>query len=276
MPVLGEEEITVFRTKACRRHSTPKANLPTPIDKLSPSCRFGQNCYFSHNAQWLRRVPFLLTTPQTSLRYIHYLCPDVILPPVLQKAFVAVRLGCGKKSHLLVRSIHFSEFEVALKSSCRLGSSCPYSHSMDEVVFHPLLYKTLICRNFSYSRSCILSYCPFIHALEEQRIPEKILQQKNCYEFFLPYTHGAELPDFLEYIKCDFVSTMTHSIPCQVYNEIDEDSVFGDLLDSNAEEESEASDSFCAMVALYLRNRNTEEREILTNKLRDVLLSIET
>eukprot|EP00917_Polyrhabdina_sp_WS-2016_P011486 GHVP01025357.1.p2 GENE.GHVP01025357.1~~GHVP01025357.1.p2 ORF type:complete len:119 (+),score=12.65 GHVP01025357.1:1159-1515(+) len=68
MPVLGEEEITVFRTKACRRHSTPKANLPTPIDKFPPSCRFGQNCYFSHNAQWLRRIPFLLTTPQTSLR----------------------------------------------------------------------------------------------------------------------------------------------------------------------------------------------------------------
>lgn len=73
--------------------------------------------------------------------------------------------------------------EVQLENTCADGDGCKLSHSKDEVLYHPHLFKTVICEDHdqwlleqsqptsrnSKSARCHRYYCPFAHGQEELR-----------------------------------------------------------------------------------------------------------
>eukprot|EP00923_Selenidium_pygospionis_P038352 GHVN01066935.1.p1 GENE.GHVN01066935.1~~GHVN01066935.1.p1 ORF type:complete len:621 (+),score=65.00 GHVN01066935.1:160-2022(+) len=121
-------------------------------------CDFGRNrCQYSHNQYWPRRCPFYLTD-KNALRYLPYTCP----------------------------LIQLRETDVTLTNKCDRGGHCPFSHSWEEVFYHPLFYKTTVCKAF-HQGNCDSYYCPLIHGLAEQRTVTRT--------YTLPYTRAIVLPD---------------------------------------------------------------------------------
>ena len=47
--------------------------------------------------------------------------------------------------------------------NCHNGKNCKYAHSREEVLFHPALYKTVMCED----PTCTRYYCPFAHSVDE-------------------------------------------------------------------------------------------------------------
>lgn len=95
-------------------------------------CNFGGKCQYSHNMTWRRR------SPQKYL-YEPRLCENIL-------SFVGDN---GAKRQSLV--------------NCHNGKSCKFAHSREEILYHPLVYKTVMCEDMS----CCRYYCPFGHAMEE-------------------------------------------------------------------------------------------------------------
>jgi len=69
---------------------------------------------------------------------------------------------------------HCTEWQKTKK--CRLEDSCPRSHGWLEVIFHPLLYKTKMCRSYQKNGVCRKYgvYCAKAHKLSEIRNLVKI------------------------------------------------------------------------------------------------------
>lgn len=159
--LLSIEELTRFRTKLCRR-------------SLKDGCDFGPlRCQYSHNVYWPRRCPFYLSD-RTALRYLPDICPDItILDHVT-----------GKVSNF-----------------CNRGGYCPYSHSMEEVIYHPLVYKSELCQAFQKGE-CKTYYCHLIHGLAEKR------QDRN---YTLPFTRGINLSKYPNVTLVDKTSSESES-----------------------------------------------------------------
>ncbi|CEM09035.1 unnamed protein product [Vitrella brassicaformis CCMP3155] len=142
--LLSDEDLSRFRTKPCRRVKAPEG------------CDFGsRRCQYSHNDYWPRRCPFYLSDPDC-LRYVPMACPDVSL---------------GMSDEIL-------------SNRCKRGGSCPFAHSNEEIVYHPLFYKMHICQKYQEG-GCDTYYCPFIHGFAEKRA-------LRAYK--LPYTKGIDIP----------------------------------------------------------------------------------
>ncbi|CDR94402.1 Zinc finger C-x8-C-x5-C-x3-H type domain containing protein, putative [Babesia bigemina] len=124
----------------------------------SMRCDFGvERCNYSHNVYWARRCPFYLRD-STILRYIPAICPDV-------------ELGPGTS---------------ILKNTCPRGNNCAFAHSLEEMHYHPLVYKTEICDAYREG-NCRTYYCHKVHGLAEYRIPR---------EYVLPRKRGLHIPEF--------------------------------------------------------------------------------
>ncbi|KAH8583916.1 zinc finger protein [Cryptosporidium sp. chipmunk genotype I] len=144
--LLSIEELTRFRTKLCRR-------------SLREGCDFGPlRCQYSHNVYWPRRCPFYLSD-RSALRYLPDICPDITI----------LDQETGKVANF-----------------CNRGGYCPYSHSMEEVIYHPLIYKSELCAAFQKGE-CKTYYCHLIHGLAERR-------QERTYT--LPFTRGINLKKY--------------------------------------------------------------------------------
>ncbi|KAL8273618.1 hypothetical protein Esti_002440 [Eimeria stiedai] len=154
MPLLSEDDLCRFRTKSCRRLS-------------SGGCDFGlSRCQYSHNKQWHRRCP-VYVSDHSFIRYVHLLCPKV----QLLKSSSSSQAAGGEASPQCV-------------SSCERGWECPFAHSREEALYHPLVYKTTLCQRYQRG-ACSVYYCPYIHSLSEARQP-------RCYR--LPFTSGIDIP----------------------------------------------------------------------------------
>ncbi|PFH35599.1 hypothetical protein BESB_052500 [Besnoitia besnoiti] len=202
--LLSEEDLCRFRTKKCRR-------------LVSGACEFGiTRCQYSHNQYWSRRCPIYLSD-RSFIRYIHVLCPHV----TTKQADVGDRpshagLGCGRprcvkrqagggppgqqsqhsKGHGRRRggsgSGKGSEAcccvdewkEEIIVNTCPRGGECPFAHSTEEILYHPLFYKMIICEKYRED-VCDTYYCPFIHGLAEARQPK---------HYKLPFTTGIDIP----------------------------------------------------------------------------------
>ncbi|KAK2196744.1 bifunctional RING finger protein Unkempt-like/Zinc finger [Babesia duncani] len=124
----------------------------------SMKCDFGvERCNYSHNLYWARRCPFYLRD-STILRYIPACCPDVEL----------------------------GESTTVLRNTCPRGNNCSFAHSWEEINYHPLVYKTEICKDYRLGK-CKTYYCHLVHGLAEFRVPR---------EFVLPKKRGLEIPHF--------------------------------------------------------------------------------
>ncbi|KOB87864.1 hypothetical protein PFDG_04384 [Plasmodium falciparum Dd2] len=118
---------------------------------------------YSHNEFWNRRCPFYLSD-SSFIRYITVMCPDV------------ETRGDG-----------------SINSLCLRGGECPFAHSTEEILYHPLFYKTKRCEDYKKG-SCNTYYCPFIHGLAETRVP-------GTYK--LPFTNGIDIPNIPNVIIVD-------------------------------------------------------------------------
>ncbi|EUD69235.1 hypothetical protein C922_00098 [Plasmodium inui San Antonio 1] len=131
---------------------------------LNGGCNFGiDRCQYSHNEFWNRRCPFYLSD-SSFIRYITVMCPDVE-----------------------------TKGDGSINSLCLRGGECPFAHSAEEILYHPLYYKTKRCEDYKKG-SCNTYYCPFIHGLAETRIP-------GTYK--LPFTNGINIPNIPNVIIVD-------------------------------------------------------------------------
>eukprot|EP00916_Digyalum_oweni_P006439 GHVL01011047.1.p1 GENE.GHVL01011047.1~~GHVL01011047.1.p1 ORF type:complete len:139 (-),score=5.54 GHVL01011047.1:877-1293(-) len=100
--------------------------LVCPSMQSGPSCENGRACKFSHCLTWPRRNP-------QRADYSPAYCP----------------------------AIQFKRHEgktLLKKNSCTAGRKCGYSHTKDEQMYHPFIYKTQLCQ--FYPR-CERGWCPF-------------------------------------------------------------------------------------------------------------------
>ena len=89
-------------------------------------CSFGSKCQYSHNLAWRRRSP-------AKAGYRPSVCPH----------------------------LHFINDLEILECDDR---TCRYAHSLEEIFYHPDIYKKIPCA----SLSCSLYYCPFSHEISEK------------------------------------------------------------------------------------------------------------
>ena len=95
-------------------------------------CNFGGKCQYSHNMTWRRR------SPQKYL-YEPRLCDNIV--------WFITESGMRRQTI----------------SNCHNGKNCKFAHSREEILYHPLIYKTVMCEDIT----CGKFYCPFAHAMEE-------------------------------------------------------------------------------------------------------------
>ncbi|OEH74121.1 zinc finger domain-containing protein [Cyclospora cayetanensis] len=163
-PLLSEEDLFRFRTKSCRRLS-------------SGGCDFGlARCQYSHNKWWNRRCP-VYVSDHSFIRYVQLICPKVHLPKHVKGSQDGALDGLhdGERSQ---------EGSFKFTSTCERGWECPFAHSREEALYHPLFYKTVQCQRFLRG-SCSMYYCPFIHGPSERRHPKT---------YRLPFTAGIPIP----------------------------------------------------------------------------------
>lgn len=136
----------------------------------SMRCDFGvERCNYSHNLYWARRCPFYLRD-SSILRYIPACCPDV-------------ELGPGS---------------AVLRNTCPRGNNCSFAHSLEEMHYHPLVYKTELCKEYRVGR-CKTYYCHMVHGLAEFRVPR---------DFVLPRKRGLQIPAYAHVTMVDNIRSI--------------------------------------------------------------------
>jgi serine/threonine protein kinase len=95
-------------------------------------CNFGGKCQYSHNMTWRRR------SPQKYL-YEPRLCENIV--------WLVSDAGLRRQTI----------------GNCHNGKNCKFAHSREEILYHPLIYKTVMCEDMT----CGKFYCPFAHSMEE-------------------------------------------------------------------------------------------------------------
>ncbi|KFH06102.1 putative zinc finger protein [Toxoplasma gondii VAND] len=202
--LLSEEDLCRFRTKKCRR-------------LVSGACEFGiTRCQYSHNQYWSRRCPIYLSD-RSFIRYIHVLCPHVTTKQADPTERPTHGGGCGRPRCIRRQAgggasgqqiphtkgngrrrggsgsgkgggdacCCFNEWkEEIIVNTCPRGGECPFAHSTEEILYHPLFYKMIICEKYRED-VCDTYYCPYIHGLAEARQPK---------QYKLPFTTGIDIP----------------------------------------------------------------------------------
>lgn len=112
-------------------------------------CQWKSRCQFSHCTEWPRRPP-------QKHRYSPEICP-----------------------HIQVSAIN-KDGTVQIQNKCTMGLACPCAHSMEEVLYHPQIFKTILCEEHlrkddsqrkqrGKKSKCHRYYCPFAHGNDELR-----------------------------------------------------------------------------------------------------------
>nr|SPJ13447.1 zinc finger protein, putative [Plasmodium sp. DRC-Itaito] len=178
-PLLSEEDLYRFRTKQCLRLA-------------KGLCEFGlDRCQYSHSAEWIRRCPYYISLP-SYLRYIPVACPYFI------KNKNETEEDKEKRNLILKNCVHLTNKDGSVNNKfykyieetninkCPLGVECPLAHSIDEIDYHPLVYKTKRCENYMHA-NCNKYYCNNLHGLAEQR---------KIKEYFIPYSNKIDIPAY--------------------------------------------------------------------------------
>lgn len=133
-----------------------------PCQRLAKDglCGWRSQCQFSHCLDWPRRHP-------RRHNYTPDVCPHL---------------------HTVI-----NDGTMYFENRCTEGLRCPRAHSKEEVLFHPHIFKTVLCeehgnatRSSRHSRSgkrtkCHRYYCPFAHGNEElQQSPLSEEQRERC------------------------------------------------------------------------------------------------
>jgi len=121
-----------------------------PCQRLLRSgiCEWHSQCQFSHDPEWPRRPP-------NKINYSPALCPHI-------RAVLLNNSG-----------------EVQLENSCPAGLSCTFSHTKDEVLYHPSIFKTNLCEEH---RSLTV----------DQRTARRSKHRPRCHRYYCPFAHGKQ------------------------------------------------------------------------------------
>jgi len=134
-----------------------------PCQRLLRSgiCEWHSQCQFSHDPEWPRRPP-------SKHNYSPALCPHI--RPVMMN----------------------NSGEVQLENTCLAGLSCRFSHTKDEVLYHPNIFKMSLCeehrsltsdqrnaRRSKHRPRCHRYYCPFAHGKHELRTSPMTPEQRE-------------------------------------------------------------------------------------------------
>ncbi|KAL8431963.1 hypothetical protein Efla_002800 [Eimeria flavescens] len=174
MRVLRESDLERFRTKCCslsfQKHPPPGGppHYHQQQQQQQQECEFGAaRCHYSHNSHWTRRCPVYLKEP-SALRYLPFLCSNVLLGPR----------------------------ETIRDNCCPNGALCPFAHSKEELLFHPLVYKLRPCAAHRFGR-CKAFYCWKAHGPLDLRTPKRytIPSKRNVR---LPAIQGVTVVHSLE------------------------------------------------------------------------------
>lgn len=123
---------------------------------MEGNCKYTETrCLYSHCPISTRRCPFYLSDT-SFIRYIPVLCKNIVFGP---------------------------NFEV-IQLNCPYGNDCIYSHCLDELLYHPIFYKIIACKDL-LEGSCKLTFCPFVHKKSEQR---------TLRHYKVPFSKGLEIP----------------------------------------------------------------------------------
>jgi len=124
------------KTKAQIRDDLIMYTFGTKLCSGRRQCRNRSTCFDAHSITMMRRVPRQVHSNGGLFNYIPEPC---------------------------------QEFQRSKK--CRLGDSCPQAHGWLEIIFHPLLYKTKLCRAKRHNGICsdYGVYCAKAHARCEIR-----------------------------------------------------------------------------------------------------------
>lgn len=144
--ILSPFELSIFRTVMCV-HSQSCENARSPI-----KCWASHNFTKSHESRrWKRRNPFIYD-------YKHLMCPKIqSLKDALRARADTVD---GGQKYIDKNALQQACFQ------CEDGTHCSYSHSLEEQMYHPFVYKTAICANQKNSNGCARPFCPFLHENE--------------------------------------------------------------------------------------------------------------
>ncbi|KAL8437738.1 hypothetical protein Efla_006630 [Eimeria flavescens] len=124
-------------------------------------CEFADKCQYSHDLRWTRRPPWKYT-------YSPELCRDLVF----------VTDGRGR---------------TIAKSNCRQKRNCRFAHTKEEQMYHPKVYKTAMCHQFTENGWCDRYYCPFAHSQAELRHTEQPEESRKA--FAKPAVQEALCPD---------------------------------------------------------------------------------
>ena len=104
-----------------------------PEKAAGRECPRNTSCQYSHCMSWARRNPY-------TVAYSSKLCPRV--------------------------EFSFKMNRMRVKNLCPHGRKCAFSHTKEEQMYHPSVYKTQMCNQYP---KCYKRYCPFAHGNHELR-----------------------------------------------------------------------------------------------------------
>ena len=107
-----------------------------PYKKSGKPCPNDDRCQYSHCMTWQRRNPYAVT-------YFPKICPNLRLYKTEGR-------------------------QMRAENTCKASRKCTYSHTKEEQMYHPTIYKTALCKN--WPEKCKQYYCPFAHGEKELRI----------------------------------------------------------------------------------------------------------
>lgn len=121
------EQLRMFATKRCKKRHQ---------DRNEP-------CFYWHGTEVSRRVPFDVIDGMIYLRYDHSICKRV--------RWIDIKNDTGNEN--------FAE-------ACQAGSYCKFAHSIWEVLYHPMKYKTQKCK---HGEQCNKLHCASWHSETEKQ-----------------------------------------------------------------------------------------------------------
>lgn len=92
-----------------------------------------------------------------------------------------------------------------MENHCPAGLSCTFAHTKDEVLYHPQIFKTMLCeehrnlpndqrgaRRSKHRSKCHRYYCPFAHGKQELRSSPLTMEQcEACIRSVVVFPHGV-------------------------------------------------------------------------------------
>jgi len=153
----------------------------------STNCRRGEGCAFAHSREEVRapllsgaeeaQEPAAMTEEFFMYKFKTYWCPigiqhnwqTCVYAHNYQDARRDVTIGYGSTA-----CPHWNRHETGAEywQRCPLGVHCPYAHGAKETLYHPEVFRTVVCRDRCDKSQCPRQrFCAFFHGKHQVRKP---------------------------------------------------------------------------------------------------------